>query len=424
MTAVWLDIARLCERAVVGSLTGIDRVELAYAQTLREKLPERLRYVMLHPWQSRFAVVPWTQAVAFLDGLARAWQEGNQSDCRRMAMALLARTAVAGAPHAGLDGAVYLLVSHRHLQRRAALARSLRRSGAAFVTLLHDVIPMTHPEFVRPGDGARHAERVETAAQLASGVIVNSWATAASLAPYLPRGCPLHVAPLGVTAVAPAEPGAQAKRPYFLCIGTIEPRKNHLMLLQVWRRLVEMLGDAAPRLHIVGGRGWENENVLDMLDRSPVLRGYVVEHGRVCDRRLNALMRGARAVLMPSFAEGFGLPVAEALATGTPVICSDLPALRETGGPVPDYIDPLDASFWAAAVLDYAETDSVQRAAQCARLAAWRPVDWAAHAEGVLGFLASERVRAVRPAGVRGQPIVLPGMAADDGVLGEAFIPS
>ncbi len=424
MTAVWLDIARLCERAVVGALTGIDRVELAYAQTLRETMPGRLRYVMLHPWQSRFAVVPWERAVAFLDRLATVWQDGNPSDCRRLAMVLLARTALAGAPHAGPDGAVYLLVSHRHLQRRAALARALRRSGAAFATLLHDVIPMTHPEFVRPGDGARHAERVATAALLANGVIVNSWATAASLARYLPGGCPLHVAPLGVTAVAPAEPEAPSERPYFLCVGTIEPRKNHLMLLQVWRRLVETLGDAAPRLEIVGGRGWENENVLDMLDRNPLLRGHVIEHGRVCDRRLNTLMRGARAVLMPSFAEGFGLPVAEALAAGTPVICSDLPALRETGGPVPEYIDPLDASFWAAAVLDYAEAGSVRRAAQCARLAAWRPVTWAAHTEGVLGFLASERMRAPRPASRREQPIALPGLAADDGVLGEAFIPS
>lgn len=424
MTAVWLDIARLCERAVVGSLTGIDRVELAYAQTLREKLPGRLRYVMLHPWLARFAVVPWAQAVAFLDGLARAWQEGNPSDCRRTAMALLARTAVAGTLYAGPHGAVYLLVSHRHLQRRAALGQALRRSGAALVTLLHDVIPMTHPEFVRPGDGARHAERVETAARLASGVIVNSWATAASLARYLPGECPLYVAPLGVTGVASAESEAPVKRPYFLCVGTIEPRKNHLMLLQLWRRLVEMLGDAAPTLEIVGGRGWENENVLDMLDRSPVLRGHVVEHGRVCDRRLATLIRSARAVLMPSFAEGFGLPVAEALAAGTPVICSDLPALRETGGPVPEYIDPLDASFWATAVLDYADARSVRRAAQCARLATWQPVTWAAHAEGVLGFLASERVRAVQPASLRGQTLAPPRNVARDEVLGEAFIPS
>jgi glycosyltransferase involved in cell wall biosynthesis len=424
VTAVWLDIARLCERAVAGSLTGIDRVELAYAQTLRDKLPGRLRYVMLHPWLSRFCVVPWAPAVAFLDALTRAWEEGNPGDCRRMAMALLARATLGAAPAAGPEGAVYLLVSHRHLQRRAALEKALRRSRAAFVTLLHDVIPMTHPEYVRPGDGARHAERVETAARLASGVIVNSWATAASLSSYLPRGCPMHVAPLGVTQVADAGPAASPGRPYFLCVGTIEPRKNHLMLLQVWRRMVEMLGDAAPRLEIVGGRGWENENVLDMLDRSPVLRGHVVEHGRVNDRRLNALMRGARAVLMPSFAEGFGLPVAEALAAGTPVICSDLPALRETGGPVPEYIDPLDASYWATAVQSYADEESVRRVAQCQRLAAWRPVTWAAHADGVLSFLASEVVRAVRPVSVRGARVPLPGIDTDDGLLGEVFIPS
>ena len=70
---------------MVGSLTGIDRVELAYAQTLREKLPGRLGYVMLHPWQSRLSVVPFAPAVAFLNALARAWQEGNQCQRKRMA---------------------------------------------------------------------------------------------------------------------------------------------------------------------------------------------------------------------------------------------------------------------------------------------------------------------------------------------------
>ncbi|HEX2942276.1 MAG TPA: glycosyltransferase family 1 protein, partial [Rhodopila sp.] len=276
---IWLDITRLAERAAFGQLTGIDRVELAYAQTLRRLVPDRLRFVMLHRWQSRFVDLPPGAVLPFLCDLAQAWSVGQRDDrlgylrgasCRRAALHLLARTA------AGLPWAVprcppiYLLTSHRHLHRQAALAGALRRSGAAFVPLVHDLIPLTHPEYARPGEAERHARRIETVAALADAVIVNSAATAQILAPHLSlhlsTPCPIHIAPLGVTpAPADVEPGRSGDRPYFLCVGTIEPRKNHLLLLHLWRRLAERLGGQAPRLVIVGARGWENENVLDLL---------------------------------------------------------------------------------------------------------------------------------------------------------------
>jgi glycosyltransferase involved in cell wall biosynthesis len=109
---------------------------------------------------------------------------------------------------------------------------------------------------------------------------------------------------------------------------------------------------------LVGRRVWENENVLDLLDRCSSLKGHVVELGTVPDTRLAALLRGARALLMPSFAGGFGLPVAEALAHGVPVLCSDLPALREAGQDVPEYLDPLDSHAWHEAVMRYAAADA------------------------------------------------------------------
>jgi glycosyltransferase involved in cell wall biosynthesis len=107
----------------------------------------------------------------------------------------------------------------------------------------------------------------------------------------------------------------------------------------------------------------------------------------VGDTRLAALMAGARAVLMPSFAEGFGLPVAEALAAGVPVIASDIPVLRETGGDAPDYLDPLDGPAWMRAIMDYAGADSVLRAAQMRRMARWSAPDWGTHFRQVLPFL-------------------------------------
>jgi glycosyltransferase involved in cell wall biosynthesis len=393
---IWLDVARLIERACIGALTGIDRVELAYAETLSVMAPDRIRFVLLNRWSNVFSALPTGATRTFLTTLRQAWQDGSPRGCRNRALRLMLRASVALPPAADPD-AVYLLVSHRHLHRQTALATALRRSGAALVPLVHDLIPLEFPEYCRPGEAARHHARVATVAVLADGVVVNSAATGAALAPHVPAATEIHVAPLGVAVpsggIAP-EPGG---RPYFLCVGTIEPRKNHLLLLHLWRRLVALSGDAAPRLLIVGARGWENENVLDLLDRCPALRGYVEELGTVPDRRLTALMRGARALLMPSFAEGFGLPVAEGLAHGTPVLCSDLPALREAGGAVPEYLDPLDTPAWHAAVLDYAADPSPRREAQIARLPGWQASTWDAHVASVLRFVDGMRREAPVP---------------------------
>jgi len=208
---------------------------------------------------------------------------------------------------------------------------------------------------------------------------------------------PIAVAPLGV-ALPQVEVPPVALRPYFVVLGTIEPRKNHLLLLNLWRQFASTLGQAAPRLVVVGRRGWENENVLDMLDRCTAIDGLVREQGTMSDREVASLLRGARALLFPSFAEGFGLPLAEALALGVPAICSDLPALREVGGEVPDYLDPLDGAAWRASVLEYGRADSLARRAQQARMLGWRAPDWDAHfgvVDEVLGLLARPRDRAI-----------------------------
>lgn len=271
----------------------------------------------------------------------------------------------------------------------------LRREQARFIPFVHDLIPLDHPEFTRPRSTVLFERKIETVTALASGVLVNSEATASTLAAYMTRrgrNVPIEALALG----AEVKPSAQIHRlatlsshaPYFVALGTIEPRKNHLMLLQVWRRLVEVGGPSAtPRLVLIGRRGWENENVLDLLDRCPSLRGVVMERSRLSDQAMRKVLAGARALLFPSFAEGFGLPVVEALNLGVPVIASDLPALREAGGDAPDYLDPLDSLAWMRAVLDYASPQSQARARQVARLGQWRAPTWEAHLTRALSFI-------------------------------------
>ena len=126
-----------------------------------------------------------------------------------------------------------------------------------------------------------------------------------------------------------------------------------------------------------------------MLDRCPALRGVVVEHNVLSDTEMVRLLQAARALLLPSFAEGFGFPVIEGLALGVPALCSDIPALRETGGAVPEYLDPLDGPGWRGAILDYAAAASPRREAQLQRLVGWQPARWEDHFAMVRRFVSA-----------------------------------
>lgn len=273
------------------------------------------------------------------------------------------------------------------------MERILRRERAEFVCLLHDLIPVEFPEYARPGGDEQHRRRIDTIAHLASAVAANSQATLDAFMPFLAatgRTIPAVVAHLGLDAdPSPDRPrAAPPERAHFICIGTIEPRKNHLLILQLWRRLAETHGaQNVPRLVIVGRRGWENEQVVDLLERCSILKQCVVEHGRVSDDIMHGLLANASALLLPSFAEGYGMPVVEALAAGVPVLCSDLPALREAGGGVPEYLDPLDGRAWIEAVTAYADAGSARRRAQLERMRGWTAPTWHAHVGKVLGLV-------------------------------------
>jgi glycosyltransferase involved in cell wall biosynthesis len=174
----------------------------------------------------------------------------------------------------------------------------------------------------------------------------------------------------------------------FIILGTIEGRKNHLLLLDVWERLVAAHGEAAPRLVIIGRRGWACEAVLARLAAGG-FGSRVVEAGSLGDAEIAERLAGACALLFPSFAEGYGLPLVEALDAGVPVIASDLDVFREIGQGVPDLLPPNDVAAWAAAIMAYAMPHSPFRARQMARLAHFQAPDWPGHFRAVDAFLAS-----------------------------------
>jgi glycosyltransferase involved in cell wall biosynthesis len=230
------------------------------------------------------------------------------------------------------------------------------------------------------------------------GLIVNSVSTQRILQCYAKKQKltlpPVGVAHLGMS-LFPADANEPIlKDPYFVMLGTIEPRKNHILMLQCWQRLGEQWKDGAmPKLVLIGQRGWDIEHVERLLYRSEVCRSLVSVRSNCDDTELAIWLRHARALLFPSFAEGYGLPLIEALAQGTPAIASDLDAFREIAGDIPDYLDPLDGLGWLQAITDFARDDNERRTRQLARLTHFVPPTWSDHfriVENLIGSLSTE----------------------------------
>ncbi len=385
-----IDLSRLVSRIRHPTPTGVDRVELAYALGLDRLAPGRVAFGALHP-VGRYGRIGRTSAMRFLHATEATW--AGRSAPRLDARSLV-RTLGGLLPRpipARRGPRVLVQSSPHHLHRPATVRRILASEDARFVCLIHDLIPIEYPEYARPGGAVLHRRRIDTILSLADGIVTNSAATRDALVRAAPAGCDVPIEPallgLDLLPLLPASQGTTLARPYFVVIGTIEPRKNHLLLLHIWRHLSTMLPpEAMPELLVIGRRGWENEQVIDLLDRCPALVGHVRELGRLSDGEVAGLLAGASALLLPSFAEGYGMPVPEAISIGIPVLCSDLPALREAGGDVPDYLDPLDGPGWIDAILAYAAPTSPRRDAQSRRAATWRAPSWDAHLATVLAL--------------------------------------
>jgi glycosyltransferase involved in cell wall biosynthesis len=288
---------------------------------------------------------------------------------------------------------LYLNSSHTQMEK---LERFTWTSaiGARCVFFIHDIIPIDFPEFVSPGSRARHEGRMNTVSRLGAAVVVNSDYTARSVVRHLESrqaAVPeIKVIPLGVSDCfldRNRRDPPLSSVPYFVMVSTIEPRKNMLFLFAVWRRLAELLGPRTPRLVVVGHRGWENENVIDVFERSKSLAPYLVEATGLSDAGLATLLRGAVALVSPSSVEGYGLPVAEALSLGVPVVASDIPAHREVGGEHATFIDPIDGAEWLRVLLELLKPSSELRAEGVARTASYRALSLGEHVAQAADFI-------------------------------------
>ena len=382
MTALVYDIFRLFIGPWSATPRGIDRIDLAYAQHLFNNWPDEIAGVMPTPWGVRL----YDRALVLrgLKRLADIWGE-HEADGEDLVLtaikarlrgetprALPPRTRTSpiarqwrmiqttgiplGRPVTRVPrGALYLNVGQLGWAAPLAMGWLRHRPDVQTILMLHDAIPIERPDLVSSSGAAAHRQMMKIASRRIDGLITTTLAAQTStLRELAARGAtprrrvnlPLPIAP-GFLVQDPPDDELRALN-YFVICGAIEPRKNHALLLEVWRRLIARWGEAAPKLIVAGATAQGAAPVLAEMSSMP---GQVIHATGLSTQGLRRLIRSAQALLMPSFAEGFGLPVQEALALGTPVIASDIPAHCEIAGGLARLLPPDDQTRWIDAIL-------------------------------------------------------------------------
>lgn len=403
---VYLDVTRTMLRSG-GWHTGITRVEFHYILHLLSRDDVQAFFVVQGAGDKIF-LIDRERLVAHLVKLR--WIQDARDVARKGddASPIERAPSVAKFASAGLESlllqrklppGIYLNVSHTGLEKELLYRRLRNTMGLTLGFYLHDLIPIDFPEYVADGDKQRHTLRMLTLLGFADFILVNSEATKSRFESFAhvhggvhPE---LHTAIIGVEDffLLDEEPRSAVKEdghPYFLCVSTMEPRKNHLLLLTIWRRLAEERGESAPRLVIVGKRGWMNKDLFHFLDQSDACRRLVREYNSVDDRRLAELYRGAHALLFPSFVEGWGMPIAEAQSLNVPVVASDLPVFLEASQGLARLHDPLDGIGWYRTICELCDKPEV-REMMVARLSKeFRAPSWKSHLAIVDRVLSAE----------------------------------
>lgn len=373
---VLLDVTRMFGRILSGVMaTGVDRVTLAYV----EHYYARSRAVLA---EGRFvAVLTKQDSQKAYEALLRPTFRSKSIIKLLIIKARLTawyglkihETVLINTGHTGIDHHAYAI--------------GLRKRAVKLLFMVHDVIPITHPEFCRPKEKAKHHKRVDNMLSYGDGIIANSQFTLNTLEEEskkigvkMPNSVVAHLAPGFISKSYGERP---IEGPYFVVLGTIEPRKNHNLLFRVWRNLVEEMGDSAPKLVIIGRRGWECENAIDVLERSEILRGFLIEKNSCLDDELSSILHHAQALLFPTLVEGYGMPVVESLMINTPVIATNLSVFHEIAGDIPDYLDALDGLGWKSQIKAYMDNNHPLRLAQLSRIQQFVTPTWKEHFEKV-----------------------------------------
>ena len=287
----------------------------------------------------------------------------------------------------------------------AALTIGPVRGDLPFVSVVHDLTPWTNPDWHNSRTVVGFAPLWERTVERAARLLCVSRATAEELTRVYPDARDrVRVVWNGVDShFAPPAPGAaldetrrrySGSRPYILYLGTLEPRKNVETLVAaceiLWSRRAGL-----PDLVLAGGAGWKTSGLFDRIEKSP-FRERIHMPGYADRETARDLYQAAEVFVYPSFAEGFGLPVLEAMACGLPVVASTAEALREVAGDAALFADPGDPAAFSRAIERVLDDPGTRESLHAAGLLRAAGFSWEACARATAGVLAEAAAEAGR----------------------------
>jgi glycosyltransferase involved in cell wall biosynthesis len=276
------------------------------------------------------------------------------------------------------------------------IAEAKRRYGIKFSTLIHDLIPLEYESLVERRHVVQFRNWLEEAIPVADVVLTTSKHSRNALIKLAGEaGWPLP-------RVEVVEPGSGLNerlmsgdqgaidfpKRYVLFVSTIEIRKNHRLLVRIWRRLLERHGaDAVPTLIFAGQIGWLVDDLLAELTASAYLDGKVVLLPGLSDAELRQAYRSSLFTVFPSLCEGWGLPIAESLMHGKFCVASNRTSIPEVGGDLVDYFDPSNEDDVLAKIERLLLDPGYLKAREARLQAEYRPRTWTDCVHALIGKL-------------------------------------
>lgn len=338
MQRIYIDVTNLTKTQF---LTGIQRVVRNVSVELYKVIPDRLCFLAFDDDKKCFTELNTDNFVGFIQ---RKKVEAKDIFTQRTVR-----------PEDMNPGDVYFELDSvwNNSLRRSTFLPELKHYGVRIAVYIYDIIPVTYPEYPHENTRFNFLNYLGAYLQYADILIVSAQSTLDEIYELtdrleLPR-IPGYVSWLGSDFSkgdkgisdenVPKEVKEAASKRYILNIGTIEPRKNHTLLLDAFD---EDLFDKDINLIFAGKIGWNIEDLKKRIENHPKKDSQFFHFTGLSDEAIEFLYENAYMVAFPTFAEGFGLPIVESLQRGTPVLASDIPVLREVGGEYCDYFNPKD----------------------------------------------------------------------------------
>ncbi|MCG7394454.1 glycosyltransferase [Microvirga sp. ACRRW] len=379
---IYLDVTTLINNP--GRITGITRVELLLVNEIRNN--PNITYIAWHRIERRYFLVP-PDLLSFEQGPSYVGRRDLE-------------TISSLPPNANLliQGNAWL----QNLDYVHDTTLLIRRSGATAILLIHDILPISHPQYFSEETTERfednlskmlaNVRKVGTVSQASKNELLKYFSSKRIQMPQISviregDGIPLDFeTPLERNSAEVPEKvrAVLDEGDFVLTVGSLSPHKNRHLLYQVWTRLVADLGSRAPQLVIVGGA--TPGPLKDMLERDPVARDKIKILSGIDDNALDLLYRESIFTVFPSLCEGWGLPVGESLAHGKICIASATSSMVEIAPHITDLIDPLDIKAWYQRIRMYAVSSAKRAEREEAIRKDFVPVAWSKTAADLLAL--------------------------------------